>query len=248
MFEHALLDSGQQAPERRRALALALVGQVSAVATLVVVSMFYADKIVPVHLVHLVAPPLLAAVTPPEVKPQQTATSAQTSIAAPTAPSIYRIPTQPTRYVADAGAPELTPPVSISGGGNVSTLVDPNMTTTGTTALPQGPPGEPNPSPAKQVVKAPLRLSEGVAAALLVHRVMPVYPALAKQMRLSGEVRLTGIIGRDGHIQQLQVISGHPLLVGSALEAVKQWVYRPTMLNGEPVEVIAPIQVHFILN
>ena len=82
---------------------------------------------------------------------------------------------------------------------------------------------------------------------MLIRKVLPVYPALAKQMRLSGEVRLQGIIGRDGTIQKLEVISGHPLLVGAAIDAVKQWVYRPTTLNGEAVEVIAPIQVRFVL-
>ena len=61
-------------------------------------------------------------------------------------------------------------------------------------------------------------------------------------------VRLNAIIGKDGTIQNLQVASGHPLLVPSALEAVKQWVYKPTLLNGEPVEVITQIDVNFTLS
>jgi protein TonB len=61
-------------------------------------------------------------------------------------------------------------------------------------------------------------------------------------------VRLTSIIAKDGTIRNLQVISGHPLLVGAAVDAVRQWVYRPTLLNGEPVEVLCPIDVTFSLN
>lgn len=76
---------------------------------------------------------------------------------------------------------------------------------------------------------------------------MPVYPPLARQARVSGSVRLIAIIGRDGTVQQLQVVSGHPLLIGAAVEAVRQWLYHPTLLNGEPVEVICPIDVNFTL-
>ena len=76
----------------------------------------------------------------------------------------------------------------------------------------------------------------------------PVYPPLARAARISGAVELTGVIATDGRIRELRVVSGHPLLAKAALEAVRQWVYEPTVLNGEPVEVIAPITVHFQLN
>ena len=84
-----------------------------------------------------------------------------------------------------------------------------------------------------------------VKAPKLIRRVIPPYPPLARQARVSGTVRLIGVIAKDGTIRQLQVVSGHPLLVGAAVDAVRQWVYRPTLLNGEPVEVIAPIDVIF---
>ena len=84
-------------------------------------------------------------------------------------------------------------------------------------------------------------------AAKIVRKVIPAYPPLARQARVSGTVQLLGVIGKDGTVQQLQVISGHPLLVSAAVEAVKQWLYRPTLLNGEPVEVVAPIDVNFTL-
>lgn len=114
------------------------------------------------------------------------------------------------------------------------------------------PPKEP-PKPVVRdtpVEKAParIRVSSGVQEARLVSRVIPVYPQLAKAARISGVVKLIGIIARDGHINQLQVISGHPLLVPAAVDAVKKWVYQPTLLSGEPVEVIAPIDVNFTLS
>lgn len=93
----------------------------------------------------------------------------------------------------------------------------------------------------------PIRVSIGVQMAKLVKKVIPEYPPLARTARVSGVVHLLGVIAKDGTIQNLQVIGGHPLLARAALEAVRQWVYQPTLLNGQPVEVIAPIDVNFTL-
>ncbi len=93
-----------------------------------------------------------------------------------------------------------------------------------------------------------IKLGGQVLAGKLIRKVLPVYPVLARQARIQGDVELLGVVGTDGHIRQLQVVKGHPLLVQSAVDAVKQWLYRPTSLNGEPVEVIAPITVAFRLN
>ncbi len=101
--------------------------------------------------------------------------------------------------------------------------------------------------PAQQE-KHPLKLSEGVLQAQLISRIEPRYPPLAIQTRTEGTVQLHAIIGRDGRITSLDVISGHPLLVKAALDAVRQWMYRPTMLNGEPVEVETSINVIFKLH
>lgn len=110
----------------------------------------------------------------------------------------------------------------------------------------------PPPPPKKEEVKpvTPQRIKVGgnVQSAKLVRQPRPVYPPLAKQARISGVVRLSAIISKDGTIQHLEVISGHPLLVPAALEAVKQWVYQPTLLNGEPVEVQTQIDVNFTLS
>jgi protein TonB len=83
--------------------------------------------------------------------------------------------------------------------------------------------------------------------AKLLRKVIPEYPALARSARISGVVRLIGTIGEDGAIRNLQLVSGHSLLARAAMEAVQQWIYKPTLLNGKPMEVIAPIEVTFSL-
>jgi protein TonB len=93
-----------------------------------------------------------------------------------------------------------------------------------------------------------IRQGGNVTAAKLVNRVQPQYPPLARQTRISGTVRLHAIIGKAGQVEQLEVMSGHPLLVQAALDAVRQWKYQPTQLNGEPVEVDTTIDVIFSLN
>ncbi|HKW57152.1 MAG TPA: energy transducer TonB, partial [Candidatus Acidoferrum sp.] len=102
------------------------------------------------------------------------------------------------------------------------------------------------PPPPKPTVSR-IRQGGNVTAAMLINRVQPVYPALARQTRISGTVRLHAIISKDGSVKELEVISGHPLLVQSALDAVRQWRYHPTLLNGEPVEVDTTIDVIFSL-
>jgi len=103
--------------------------------------------------------------------------------------------------------------------------------------------GPPPPRPAQSRI----RQGGAVTAASLINKVNPVYPPLARQTRVAGTVRLHAIISKQGTVQQLEVLSGHPLLVQSALDAVRQWRYRPTLLNGEPVEVDTTIDVIFSL-
>jgi protein TonB len=83
--------------------------------------------------------------------------------------------------------------------------------------------------------------------AKLLVKVVPAYPPMARTTRTQGTVCLLGVIATDGTIQSLHVISGHPLLVNAALDAVRQWRYKPTILNGRAVEVEAPISVTFTL-
>jgi protein TonB len=103
------------------------------------------------------------------------------------------------------------------------------------------------PPPPKETPKR-IRVGGQVQQARLINQPHPVYPPLARQARIQGTVRLQAIIAKDGSIVELQVISGHPLLVQAALDAVRQWRYQPTLLNGEPVEVVTTIDVVFTLS
>lgn len=105
----------------------------------------------------------------------------------------------------------------------------------------------PPPPPPKETPKR-IRVGGNVQQAKAIYQPKPIYPALAKQARVQGVVRLQAIIAKDGTIQELQVISGPPLLQQAALDAVRQWRYQPTLLNGEPVEVVTTIDVVFTLS
>ncbi len=108
--------------------------------------------------------------------------------------------------------------------------------------------GVTGPPPPRPEAPKRIRVSTGVQEAKITRRVNPVYPPIAKQARIQGIVHLEAIIANDGSIQNLRVIEGHPLLAQSALNAVSQWRYEPTLLNNEPVEVVTLINVVFRLN
>lgn len=95
------------------------------------------------------------------------------------------------------------------------------------------------------VKPGPRRVVSQLTEAQLVNRVEPVYPRIAAVSGIQGQVRLHAIIARDGSIQSLNVTSGHPVLASAALDAVRQWRYRPYILNGEAVEVETFITVNF---
>jgi len=116
--------------------------------------------------------------------------------------------------------------------------------------LPSVPAQENTPAPSPQDGQAPphIRTGGNVHAAKIIKRIQPVYPPLARQTRIQGTVRLHVIIAKDGTIKQLEIMSGHPLLQQAALDAVRQWRYQPTLLNGDPVEVDTTIDVIFALN
>jgi len=96
------------------------------------------------------------------------------------------------------------------------------------------------PTPTKRI-----RVSQGVTEGQLTQKIEPKYPPLALSARIQGQVQLKAIISKSGEIQNLVLVSGHPLLVPAAIEAVQRWRYRPFLLNGEPVEVETTITVNF---
>ncbi len=100
----------------------------------------------------------------------------------------------------------------------------------------------PSPAPAHPLIVS--HWAEGN----LIYRVQPVYPPLARQARIRGTVELRAIVSKAGMIENLAVVSGHPMLVKSAVEAVRQWRYRPYLLNNDPIEVETEITVNFVLS
>ncbi len=125
------------------------------------------------------------------------------------------------------------PPGPGNGGGGVIPNVIPVEQTR--------PAPPPKPAPQRVIV------SGGVSQGYLLRQIQPVYPQIARAARVEGPVVLTAIIGRDGAIENLRAVSGPPLLVSAAIDAVRQWRYRPYLLNGQPVEVETQITVNFIL-
>jgi TonB family protein len=121
---------------------------------------------------------------------------------------------------------------AISGGLRVTITVPGNSASTGA---------------AFQRPANALSVAGEVQAANLLSKVTPVYPPLAKQARISGTVVLNAFLSAEGKVQNLSVVSGHPLLVQAALDAVQQWVYKPTLLNGNAVPVMTTITVNFTL-
>ncbi|MGC2420102.1 MAG: TonB family protein [Candidatus Acidiferrales bacterium] len=109
---------------------------------------------------------------------------------------------------------------------------------------------QPAQAPTSSVPENPTRIRIGgnVETSRLIHNVAPVYPADAKAAHVEGTVVLHAIIAKDGTVKNLEVVSGPPMLTDAAMDAVKQWTYHPTLLNGEPVEVDTQVTVHFVLD
>ncbi len=114
-------------------------------------------------------------------------------------------------------------------------------------AVPTPPPPPAQAKAAESLPPGTITVGGRVQSAKLISNPQPVYPDLARQARISGTVELGVIIAPDGHMQEIHVISGHPLLRQAALDAVKQWVYAPTLLNGQPVAVSTTVDVNFEL-
>ncbi|HXR76732.1 MAG TPA: energy transducer TonB [Bryobacteraceae bacterium] len=162
-----------------------------------------------------------------------------------TAPRPFHAPARvPTRIASVSDTvPFLTAPIIGLPPGMAGSDI------TGINPLPNGAvPPPPGASPRQKPAGEPIRVSSGVQEAKLIHKVMPLYPRFAIETHQSGAVRLVATIGKDGRVKQIQVLSGPAFLARAAVEAVQRWIYKPTLLNGAPVEVIAPIDVNFVLS
>ena len=188
--------------------------------------------------------PLLAPAPPPAAQPQQPRPSlspVQSNLMGDRLVSPPVIPTA-VAMVTDTEPPP--PMIDPNAAGVGHSIGDPNLRGTvinsvlgSDLALPPPPPPALHHPPVS-------RMMEGN----LIHRVQPDYPLLARQVRIQGRVVLRAMIIREGAIENLQVLSGHPMLIPAAVDAVRQWRYRPYVLNGEPVEVETEVTVNFVLS
>jgi periplasmic protein TonB len=243
MFEEMVVSSPKgKKTNKPWTVILSGVVQATFLAVLILIPLIYTEALPKASLATLlIAPPPPPPPPPPpaptqivKVKPQVHLMDAGKLVAPKVIPKEVKIikeeAEQPDAMGAIGGVPGGVPGGQMGGviGGVIG----------GVGAAP--PPPKPN--------QTRIRQGGAVTAASLVNKVNPTYPPLARQTRISGTVRLHAIISKDGSVQQLEVMSGHPLLVQAALDAVRQWRYRPTLLNGEPVEVDTTIDVIFSLN
>lgn len=149
---------------------------------------------------------------------------------------------------------ELPTPVALWVNGNGQGSAVPDGVSGGNLGMPSGlttvsPPARvpPPPPPPRKTNLQPMRIGGGVLSSQLIKRVDPVYPELARRIGLQGKVLIKVIVDERGKVTQAEVVDGHKFLAEPALEAVRQWRYSPTILNGEPVPVVATISVRFKL-
>jgi protein TonB len=247
MFEQTLLPAAERGPQGA-SFAVSLSVQALLVGTAIVVPLFFVESLPLVKLSRLVISPPAPRAIPLVAVPA--------SVARQWMPSTRKVyfPTRSSNASQTAVATDV-PSVFDTLTSEAPTIGSYDGIR-GAAPVAQFTPAPPPPAPPKPVAKpevppqptGPVPIGGDVQMAKLVKRVMPVYPPLARQARIQGTVRLTGIISKEGKIINLQVESGHPLLVNAAVDAVRQWLYHPTLLNGKPVEVIAPIDVNFTLS
>ena len=244
MFEQSILT---QPNKRTWSLAVSLVVQTSLIAVSVLIPLIYTDQLPGLSkwARSLVAPAPPPANQPVEQKQQVMQQASRES-------NVFRAPRSVPHeiiLVNDVDQRIEPPPDGVVGIGAPPTVGN-TLTQFFTNIMPVPKPPEPRHAtpPPTETTRVQMRVSEGVQAAKILRKIIPVYPPLAITTRTQGMVHLVGVIGKDGTIRDLKVIDGHPLLIRPALDAVKQWIYKPTLLSGEPVEVVAPITVTFTLS
>ena len=240
MFEQSLLFN--QDAKRPWNFLASLSAELLAISAVLLIPLLYRDHLPIVHWKDIMVGP--APLAPPPLQPVQSHRSSVASTAA--ARPVFRFsagknphPAQPGVELTVDAPPTLGSNIGAGGATNALETFIPNYVAV--LPQPRHEAAAPKPPP------APIRVTSDLQMAKLLRKVIPEYPALARSARISGVVRLIGTIGEDGTIRNLQLVSGHPLLARAAMEAVGQWIYKPTLLNGKPVEVIAPIEVTFSL-
>jgi len=245
MFEDSLIESGGKLSTKRgMTTAVSFVFQVVLIGVLVVLPLLFTEALPKTQLMtFLVAPP---PPPPPPPPPAATPIKVVKQIQTDIINGQLRTPTKIPEKVQMIKEEEAPPPMnSMAGvvggvpggvpggqmGGVIGGIISSTPVSVPKVATPQR-----------------VRVSQGVTQGLLIRKVQPNYPPLARQARIQGAVLLQAEISKDGTIQNLRLISGHPMLTSAAIEAVKQWRYKPYILNGEPVEVETQITVNFTLS
>ena len=248
LFEVSLLDSSVAQRKRRTwSTLLSFVLQLFLIGLLLLLPLWFTDVLPKQQLLTLLeAPP-----PPPPPPPPVAATPSAAKVMKVTSNITngrLRTPSRIPSRVQMIKEDDVPPPVATTGGvvggvpggiprgqlgGVIGGIISSSPSLAAVPRL--------SPPPAVQRV----RVSQGVIKGLLLYRVEPAYPPLAKLARIEGVVVLTAIIGKDGNVQNLQIVNGHPLLAPAAIEAVKQWRYKPFLLNGQPVEVETTVTVNF---
>jgi protein TonB len=244
MFEDSLVESGGKLKSKQGATtAVSFILQILLIGVLVLLPLVFTEALPKQQLMtFLVAPP------PPPPPPPPPAAAPEIKVVKKVTTELdngeLRTPTKIPKKIQMIKEDEPPPSTGVAGvvggvpggvpggaiGGVLGSVINSTPSAVPKVATPQR-----------------VRVSQGVSQGLLVHQVKPSYPPLARQARIQGTVVLQAVIGKDGNIQGLKVVSGHPMLAPAALEAVKQWKYKPYYLNGEPVEVDTTINVNFTL-
>lgn len=236
MFEDSLLESGGRIRTKTWPKILAMVGEIALIGIMVLIPLIFTEALPTQQLVtFLVAPP------PPPPPPPPAAVVKITKIETELDNGQLRTPTkipEKVKIIKEEEAPPSTAGVlgGVQGGiagGSLGGVIGGIIGST--TNIP------------KVAAPSRIRVSGGVQEGNLIRKVQPSYPPLAKTARIQGQVILHALISKQGNIENLEVVSGHPMLVQSALDAVRQWKYKPYFLNGEPVAVDTTITVNFNL-
>jgi protein TonB len=245
MFEDSLIESGGRLKTKRGVTTfISFALQVALVGVLVLIPLLFTEALPKQQLMtFLVAPPPPPPPPPPPAAaPVKIVKQIQTDIVN----GQLRTPTKIPEKVQMIKEDEAPPPMAATGavvggvpggvpGGQMGGVIGGIISST-PVAVP------------KVATPQRVRVSQGVSQGLLIRKVQPNYPPLARQARIQGNVVLTAEISKDGSIENLRLVSGHPMLAPAAIEAVKQWKYKPYFLNGEPVEVETQVTVIFSLS
>jgi protein TonB len=245
MFEQATLSSAN-AGRRAWTTGLGFAGEAALVGFIALAPLIWPEAMPkPQALLMLLTPP--APVPPPTdvvVKPRATQapiTPMRFTLPASIPKSIDMVVEEPPAVIGSApGLGQVT--------GDRNNLLDAIIGAARTGPARPVPVKPPDPLPRPDSTEPRRIRTSSIELARVIHRVEPVYPQMARMIHVQGTVELTGVIGIDGRIRELKALSGNPLLVKAAIDAVSQWIYAPPILNGERVEVIAPITVNFRLD